>query len=113
MIVKHITGNETDTDKLPDVEAMILEKAEELRKICFDNNRQCVILTDSKGMRNGGFTSFWNLKEAEAIVDGNGKWDPKQHQDSFNHILWGVNVFVLGLTNGAVTLRQNTPSPNE
>jgi hypothetical protein len=67
MIIKHlpVDGNipkETNTNVLPDIDAMILEKCEELRKLCFDVNRQCVILVDAKGAKDGTTTSFWNMK---------------------------------------------------
>lgn len=112
MLIPHVTGNNTDTAKLADVEAMIMEKSEELRKICFDNNRQCLVLVDAKGMRNGGFFSFWNLKEDDAPkVDKDGKWDPSLQLPSFAHMLHGVNVFVMELTNGQVGLANRFPPP--
>ena len=42
MIIKHIDGSEVDTDKLPDIDAQIFEKIEELRVLCETSNRICL-----------------------------------------------------------------------
>lgn len=60
MIIKHIDGTEINTDSLPDVKAMIHEKAEELRVLCYNTNRQCVILISE--IPDQPPLSFWNVK---------------------------------------------------
>ena len=60
MIIKHIDGTEVDTDKLPDIDAQILEKTEELRRLCESANRIFLLQIDTKGKQQ--LTSFWNLK---------------------------------------------------
>jgi hypothetical protein len=60
MIIKHIDGSEVDTDKLSDIDAQILEKTEELRKLCVSANR--IFLLQIPIKENQKLTSFWNLK---------------------------------------------------
>jgi hypothetical protein len=60
MIIKHIDGTEVDTDKLPDIDAQIIEKTEELRRLCESSNRIFLLHIDTRG--NKKLTSFWNLK---------------------------------------------------
>jgi len=48
----------TDTDKLEDMDAMLLEKAQEIRLISKQANRQLFLLVEC--IRNVGV--FWNLK---------------------------------------------------
>lgn len=57
MIINHGDGSNTNTDKLSDVDAMIVEKAEELRKICKTANRQLFMGVECS--RNNGV--FWNF----------------------------------------------------
>ena len=61
MKIKHISGEEVDTDKLPDMEAMVIEKVEEFRLFCLDNKIPFLLFVDPKGTAKvGDFLSFWN-----------------------------------------------------
>lgn len=110
MIIEHVPQSEnkaTDTDKLSDVEAMILEKAEGLRKLCFDTSRQAIILVDAKGKENGGGYQFWNMKlrskELQDVKDGAQiKSDTEDKQRAFENILQMANQFTMTLTHGDV-----------
>lgn len=105
--VPHSNQEVTDTDKLSDIEAMILEKSEELRKLCFDTSRQAVIIVDAKGMVNGGGYQFWNMKipikEFSEIKDGEQiKSDSEEKKRAFDNILQMMNQFCMSLTGGQV-----------
>lgn len=110
MIIKHVSQSQneaTDTNKLADTEAMILEKAEELRKLCFDECRQIVIVVDAKGMANGGGYQFWNLKlpvkDMKNVEDGEQILsDTEEKRRAFDNILQMCNQFTMTLTNGSV-----------
>jgi hypothetical protein len=65
MIIKHVDGTEIDTDKLPDIDAQIFEKTEELRKLCESANRIFLLQIDTKGGQR--LTSFWNYKSGTEI----------------------------------------------
>jgi hypothetical protein len=112
MIVNHVNAPPTNTDQLSDVEAMITEKSEELRKLCFDNNRQCVILVDAKGRRSGTFLTFWNLREKYQVENSTDIIDANIHADAFNKLLTGLNTFIGSLTNGKLGIG-HLPPPNE
>jgi hypothetical protein len=61
MKIKHISGEEVDTDKLPDTEAMVIEKVEEFRIFCTENKIPFLLFIDPKGAAKiGDFLSFWN-----------------------------------------------------
>lgn len=95
MIIKHQTG-EIDTNKLSDITAMILEKSEELRKLCIDNKRQCAILVDASGTRNGKFTCHWNLVEsANANISDDYKLvDDVESRNYIAHFYAGIDEFI-------------------
>ncbi len=37
-----------DTDKLPDIDALVLEKKEELRELCYNAGYRCVLLVEQR-----------------------------------------------------------------
>lgn len=91
---------ETDTDKLADVDALIMEKAEELRSLCFSAKRQCFISVDACGMENGSSFAFWNLvmKTEDATTETG-------FVKALNNLLNSLNGSIFKLTNGKVGLR--------
>jgi hypothetical protein len=96
MIIEHVmNAGVTDTDKLSDVEAMIMEKSEELRKLCFDSHRQCLILVDPKGAQIGSVASFWNFRTTPEKTE-----DDEQRNKDFQNLMSCINVFVLQVTGG-------------
>lgn len=110
MIIKHVPEAdhpETNTDNLPDVEAMILEKSEELRKLCFDTSRQMILIVDAKGSEDGLGFQFWNMKlkskEQRDIPDGERiKNDSEGKNRAYQNILSMADQFVATLTQGKV-----------
>lgn len=106
MIIEHVPGlsykEKTDTDKLPDVDAMILEKSEELRQLCCDAKRQCVILVDAKGLENGSATHFWNMR----IKDDSDPNDKDYVSKIYNNILTMVNTFVITFSRGDLEIHR-------
>jgi hypothetical protein len=110
MIIEHTPQSEkgvTDTNKLSDVEAMILEKAEELRKLCFDTSRQAIIVVDAKGEENGGGYQFWNMKlkspDMKDVKDGEQiRNDTEDKNRAYENILQMANQFTMALTGGQV-----------
>jgi hypothetical protein len=97
MIIKHTlqsSVNETDTDKLPDVEAMILEKCEELRELCRNSRRDAIFLTDTKGWRNGNCHVFYNI----SVKDENNLHE--EVDKGIINILNIMNTFVKTITSG-------------
>lgn len=101
MELKHITGQIEETDKLPDITAMILEKSEELRKLCSDTGRKCLILADAHGRDDGTATSFWSFmsKNFNATpVDSPGPiLIPMIEVQKF---MCSIDSFVNGISNG-------------
>jgi len=105
MIIEHIPGSckeKTDTDKLPDVEAMILEKSEELRQLCLDVKRQCVIIVDAKGNENGNAMHFWNMKMKDET-----DWNDKEYVSKiYSNLLTMVNIFVGAISQGDLEIHR-------
>ena len=57
MKIEHKDGNVTDTDKLTDIDSMLIEKAQELKSVSAQANKQLFLLiecTKTVGV-------FWNL----------------------------------------------------
>lgn len=114
MIIEHVPigdGKEnTDTDKLPDIQALILEKAEELRLLCTNSSRQCVIIVDAVGYNDKGkATHFWNLK----TNDKDDFTDPIIYAKAFANLFTMINIFVSTMSNGSYGVGQIVPNPEE
>ena len=91
MIIKHIDGSEVDTDKLPDIDAQIFEKIEELRVLCETSNRICLLLVDTKGQSK--ITTFWNLKSGPIV-------DDDTVQKSFARLAHAAHLYFMGCSQG-------------
>jgi hypothetical protein len=82
------------------VEADILNKAEELRKLCDANNRQCLVFVDSANKFDGSFAIFWSmanknhpdLKESDL---SNEIW-----AESMGNLLYGISSFISQISEG-------------
>ena len=95
MIIKHVTGAVVDTDKLPDVNAEILEKSEQLRITCGNNKRKLIILVEATphgDPKRVACTSFWNLTPLDNS-------DEELSKSQFG-ILGEMDAFIRGFTNG-------------
>lgn len=65
MIIKHVNevsiSEQTDTDKLGDVSATILEAAEALKVMCTKYQRQCIITINTDDSPSGRMFMFYNF----------------------------------------------------
>ena len=101
MKINHIDGEVTDTDKLSDIQALILEKSEELRVLCCNEKIQMLLLVDIKksvmvdDKKFACVSSFWNIKTKE--------WDnnpEKEFPRAYQKFFYIVNEFIRSLSNG-------------
>jgi hypothetical protein len=92
----------TDTDTLPDVEAMILEKSEELRQMCANAKRQVLIVVDAKGAEKGGGTFFWSL----IMSKGNPLTQKEDYVRAIETLMTSVNCAVQGITEQQLGIRR-------
>jgi hypothetical protein len=84
------TGKSVDTDKIPDIEAMIIEKAEEFRLMCIKTGCQCLVLVDPQGKMDGQSLCFWStLTKAGETEDLNEK------RRRFINLINMIQAFVL------------------
>jgi hypothetical protein len=97
MKIKHITGEETNTDQLPDCEAMALEKVEDLRLFCLNNKIPFVLFISSKGSYQGKFLSFWNFSNRDVEYKEGDRID-------LAPVLSCINTYVRNITNGQIGL---------
>lgn len=106
MIIKHTNGldPETNTDKLCDTDALILEKSEELRELCSKSNRQCIIVVDANGRENGDGYHFWNL----AMKHMGDSMSPPEAQKAIKNILDMANNFTTLITEGKFVVSLKT-----
>jgi hypothetical protein len=104
MKIHHIQGSRnpsTDTNKLPDIEALILEKSEELRKLCNEAKRQCLIVVDAKGKEDKTAFSFWNIQ----MRDGDPLNNQEDHARAFNNLFGCIHQYTMTMTHGQVGLK--------
>lgn len=103
MKITHIDGSSTDTDILPDTEAMVLEKVEEFRKFCLKNKVPFLMFVNSKGLADSDYMAFWSFADRVNNYEGDGK-----AQEGFDlfPILKTINSFVFSATQGELYLAQ-------
>jgi hypothetical protein len=101
MIINHVPElspiKQTDTDRLPDMEAMIVEKAEELRKLCYNARHQCVLLVDAKGAEDGGSYSFFNVEMKTTDVMNNAEDKNK----AYSNMIFFIDSFLANISRGS------------
>ena len=49
MIIEHVNAKSVDTDKLPDVDAQLLEESKKLQELYAKYNRQLLMVTETRG----------------------------------------------------------------
>lgn len=99
MKIKHISGEEVDTDKLPDMEAMVIEKVEEFRLFCLDNKIPFLLFIDPKGAAKiGDFLSFWNYSNRSIEYKEGDKID-------MYSMLVCVDTYIRCITNNQIALK--------
>lgn len=101
MIIKHVNNSETNTDKLDDISAIILEKAEELRKICDENCRPAIIIVDASYER-GKHSFFWSSRVAGAKPENN----KEDAHKCYSKIMSLVNTFVKRFSQGTCSIQR-------
>ena len=94
MKITHIDGSSTDTDTLPDTEAMVLEKVEEFRKFCFENSIPFLMFISQKGLADK-YTCIWNHKSRDTDI---AKYSEDQ-KINIGPILFAIDDYVRMVTN--------------
>lgn len=101
MKIEHINSEVTDTDKLPDIDAQILELSEQLRQICEANHRPVILLVDPSGYSK--YSSFWNVS---------GRNNINKKGINITPMLSALNDIVVHLTQGGMSIQpKETDSP--
>ena len=103
MKISHIDGSSTDTDTLPDTEAMVLEKVEEFRKFCLDNKVPFLMFVNPKGLEDSDYLAFWSFADRVNNYSGDGK---KTVGINIVPILKTINSFVFNFSQGELYLAQ-------
>lgn len=95
MKITHTDGTTVDTDTLPDMEAMVLEKVEEFRKFCCEHQIPFFMLIDPKGGER--HTAFWNLRgrNTKCELNDNGKLEV-----DVIPMIRTIDIFITNFTNG-------------
>lgn len=106
MKISHVDGSQTETESLNDIEKLILEKADELRKICLNSNRQCLILVDPSNRYDGSFMTFWTLasKKYPNITEEN--ITEEIWLDAISNILCGINNYVSSVSQNKLKISE-------
>ena len=103
MKITHIDGSSTDTDILPDTEAMVLEKVEEFRLFCLKNKVPFLMFVNSKGLDDPNFLAFWSFADRVNNYEGDGK---QTVGVNIVPILKTINAFVFNATQGQLYLAE-------
>jgi hypothetical protein len=96
MKIEHINHTATDTDKLPDIDAQIIEMAEQLRDLCEKSKRPFVLTVSPAG--NEKFYAFWNIQGMNNV---------NEKGIDIGFMLGSINSLVMQLTQGGLCLKPN------
>lgn len=100
MKIEHVNGEVTETDKLPDVEAMILEKVNELWLLCDKAERQLFLVVDQKGAFDGRGMTFYSIRNK-----GKDVLNMEQNQKCLSNLLSMISSSVKFLTNNKYSIK--------
>lgn len=102
MKITHTNGDGCDTNTLPDVDAMLMEKSKELHELFSTYNRQLLLVGEMKaadGKSSESGCAFFHVAKVgtpqEEIAKGYGKF------------WWRANGFILGMTEGNLCVAPN------
>jgi hypothetical protein len=96
MKIEHTDSSKTDTDKLPDIDAQVLELSEQLRQLCENNHRPFAMVISHGG--NDKFYAFWNIK---------GRTNISEKGIDIGPMISSMNVLVGEMTHGGLSIKQN------
>jgi hypothetical protein len=118
MEIKHVNGKSVETDKLPDVDAILMEESQKLHAIFKKYNRQLFLVGEMKSREDSktinGCVFFHVMPE-----DPEGKpVDPQAYQKASGYYWGRVDGYVRSMTNhrlgiGVIPPPQVEPYPPE
>ncbi len=101
MKIENIDKTITDTDELSDVDALLLEKGNELRELCYKYDRQLLCIVERQ---NTAPHLFFHMMRETA------RSDPKKWTEKVNSFFDKINGVVYNLSNGRLGLGHLPPS---
>lgn len=118
MEIKHVSGASVETDRLPDVDAILMEESQKLHALFKKYNRQLFLVGEMKSIEDRkaiqGCVFFHIMPEAEDPT----KIDPTEYRTR-SGVYWGrVDGYIRGMTNhqlgiGVIPPPQVQPYPPE
>jgi len=106
MNITHVDGHKVDTDKLGDVDAILMEKSKELHALFASYNRQMLIVGEMK-------FSEKTTSEHGGVFFHVAKEDSSEEtiRMAYGKYWWRVNGSIMKMTNGELYIaRTNPPS---
>lgn len=103
MEINHLTGGGVDTDKLNDVDALLMEESAKLHKLFAQYNRQLFLIGEMKA------TKDTSAEEGCAFfhVDNKMSDDVSVVAKSFNRFVGRIDGFLRTFTRGQLFIAQN------
>lgn len=106
MEITHVTGKTVDTDKLPDVDALLMEASKELHSLFAKYNRQLFLVgemksTEDKTATNG--CSFFHLGAPEL------QKDPEAMQKAAGMYYGRLDGYIRGMSNHTLGIGRIPP----
>lgn len=106
MKVEHVTGATVDTDKLPDVDAMLMEASKELHGLFKKYNRQLFLVGEMKSTENNPAStgcSFFHLCSKETSED------PVAMRKVVGNYYGRIDGYIRGMSNHSLGIGQIPP----
>lgn len=103
MEIKHLTGGVVDTDKLNDVDAILMEESAKLHKLFSQYNRQLFLIGEMKA------TKDTSTEEGCAFfhIDNKISEDTSVVAKAFNRFIGRIDGFLRTFTRGQLIISKN------
>jgi hypothetical protein len=104
MEITHCDGTKVDTDKLGDVDALLMEESAKLHKLFAQYNRQLLLVGEMKGLENdsanitGSGTSFIHIAPLVSTQE--------VQITQFNKYISRIHSFIYAISRGSLGIRK-------
>ena len=95
MKITHVDGEEINTDKFADVDAMLMEKSKELYELFRTYDRQLLLVGEMKGSENTSSLNgcvFFHVAKIDS--------SPEELKNAYRKFWWRSNGYIHGMSGG-------------
>lgn len=100
MKIETVDGTSFETDKMSDIQALILEKGKELHDLCSKSNRQCFIMLDADNRCDGHSYTFFNFNSLKHDIK-----TQQGHSSLLQTFIYSIDLFIQRLSGDNLSIQ--------